>query len=132
MEGAAVVGHGDGGCRLLATAREAVELFAPLDGIEVFHNVERERQEEEKKVVGSGVVCCRVLSAGCLGRQRYHCEQLLGTVSRRCDRKNSYNFTVVCVLTDKENLHLQWDSRNILTAIAEKQRELRAVSLNQE
>ena len=51
------------GCRLLATAREAVELFAPLDGIEVFHNVERERQEEEKKVVGSGVVCCRVLSA---------------------------------------------------------------------
>ena len=53
------------GCRLLATAREAVELFAPPDGIEVFHHVERERerQKEEKKVVGSGVVCCRVLSA---------------------------------------------------------------------
>ena len=49
----AVVGHGDGGSRLLATAREAVELFAPPDGIEVFHHLERERererQEEEKK-----------------------------------------------------------------------------------
>ena len=54
------------GCRLLATAREAVELFAPPDGTEVFHNVERERQRDKrkkKKVVGSGVVCCRVLSA---------------------------------------------------------------------
>ena len=57
------------GCRLLATAREAVELFAPPVGIEVFHHLERERErerereEEEKKVVGSGVVCCRVLSA---------------------------------------------------------------------
>ena len=44
------------GCRLLATAREAVELFAPPDGIEVFHNLERERererQEEEKKSCG--------------------------------------------------------------------------------
>ena len=46
MEGEAVVGHGDGGCRLLATAREAVELFAPPDGIEVFHNVERGRERE--------------------------------------------------------------------------------------
>ena len=54
------------GCRLLATAREAVELFAPPDGIEVFHHLERERErvrEKKKKVVGSGVVCCRVLSA---------------------------------------------------------------------
>ena len=36
------------GCRLLAT-REAVELFAPPDGIEVFHHVEREREREEEK-----------------------------------------------------------------------------------
>ena len=50
------------GCRLLATAREVVELFAPPDGIEVFHHLERERRKK-KKVVGSGVVCCRVLSA---------------------------------------------------------------------
>ena len=49
MEGAAVVGHGDGGCRLLATAREAVELFAPPDGIEVFHHVERERERDKRK-----------------------------------------------------------------------------------
>ena len=69
-EGAAVVDHGVGGYRLLATAREAVELFAPPDGIEVFHHLERERERErerdkrkKKKVVGSGVVCCRVLSA---------------------------------------------------------------------
>ena len=63
-EGAAVVGHGVGDA--VATAREAVELFAPPDGTEVFHNVERERQRDKrkkKKVVGSGVVCCRVLSA---------------------------------------------------------------------
>ena len=32
------------GCRLLATAREVVELFAPPDGIEVFHHFERERE----------------------------------------------------------------------------------------
>ena len=53
-EGAAVVGHGDGDA--VATAREAVELFAPPDGIEVFHHLERgrerERQEEEKKSCG--------------------------------------------------------------------------------
>ena len=51
-EGAAVVGHGVGDA--VATAREAVELFAPPDGIEVFHNVERERerQKEEKKSCG--------------------------------------------------------------------------------
>ena len=66
-EGAAVVGHGVGDA--VATAREAVELFAPPDGIEVFHyHAERERERErdirkKKKVVGSGVVCCRVLSA---------------------------------------------------------------------
>ena len=67
-EGAAVVGHGVGDA--VATAREAVELFAPPDGIEVFHHLERERERErerdkrkKKKVVGSGVVCCRVLSA---------------------------------------------------------------------
>ena len=52
------------GCRLLATAREAVGLFAPPDGIEVFQNVVRERDKrKKKKVVGSGVVCCRVLRA---------------------------------------------------------------------
>ena len=51
MEVAAVVGHGDGGCRLLATAREVVELFAPLDGIEVFHNVEREREREREREI---------------------------------------------------------------------------------
>ena len=54
--------------RLLATAGEAAEFFAPPDGIEVFHHLERERErereKEEKKVVGSGVVCCRVLRAG--------------------------------------------------------------------
>ena len=61
-EGAAVVGHGVGDA--VATAREAVELFAPPDGIEVFQNVVRERDKrKKKKVVGSGVVCCRVLSA---------------------------------------------------------------------
>ena len=63
-EGAAVVGHGVGDA--VATAREAVELFAPPDGIEVFHHLERERERDKrkkKKVVGSGVVCCRVLSA---------------------------------------------------------------------
>ena len=64
-EGAAVVGHGVGDA--VATAREAVELFAPPDGIEVFHHLEEEREREtrgrKKKVVGSGVVCCRVLSA---------------------------------------------------------------------
>ena len=63
----AVVGHGDGGSRLLATAREAVELVAPPNGIEVFHHLKRERERDirkkKKKVVGSGVVCCRVLSA---------------------------------------------------------------------
>ena len=37
------------GCRLLATAREAVELFAPPDGIEVFHHLEREREREKRK-----------------------------------------------------------------------------------
>ena len=37
------------GCRLLATAREAVELFAPPDGIEVFHHLERERERERDK-----------------------------------------------------------------------------------
>ena len=63
-EGAAVVGHGDGDA--VATAREAVELFATPDGIEVFQKVEREREKDKrkkKKVVGSGVVCCRVLRA---------------------------------------------------------------------
>ena len=35
-------------CRLLATAREVVELFAPLDGIEVFHHLERERERERE------------------------------------------------------------------------------------
>ena len=37
------------GCRLLATAREAVELFAPPDGIEVFHHLERERERDKRK-----------------------------------------------------------------------------------
>ena len=36
------------GYRLLTTAREAVELFAPPDGIEVFHHLERERERETK------------------------------------------------------------------------------------
>ena len=43
------------GCRLLATAREAVELFAPPDGIEVFHHLEREKEKDirrEKKSCG--------------------------------------------------------------------------------
>ena len=38
----AVVGDGDGDA--VATAREAVELVAPPNGIEVFHHVERERE----------------------------------------------------------------------------------------
>ena len=46
-EGAAVVGHGVGDA--VATAREAVELFAPPDGIEVFHHLERERERERQK-----------------------------------------------------------------------------------
>ena len=58
-EGAAVVGHGVGDA--VATAREAVELFAPPDGIEVFHHLERERErerhkeEEEKKLWVQGL-----------------------------------------------------------------------------
>ena len=43
-EGAAVVGHGVGDA--VATAREAVELVAPPNGIEVFHHLERERERE--------------------------------------------------------------------------------------
>ena len=58
MEGAAVVGHGDGGCRLLATAREAVELFAPPDGIEVFQKVERERERQKKEKKSCGFRGC--------------------------------------------------------------------------
>ena len=37
------------GCRLLATTREAVELVAPPNGIEVVHHVERERERERHK-----------------------------------------------------------------------------------
>ena len=37
------------GCRLLVTAREAVGLFAPHHGIEVFHHFERERERDKRK-----------------------------------------------------------------------------------
>ena len=62
------------GCRLLATAREAVELFDPPDGIEDFHHLEREREREsereEKKSCGFRgclLSCPKSLN---LGRQR--------------------------------------------------------------
>ena len=63
-ECAAVVGHGDGGAVSLPLLERQWGLFAPPDGIEVFQNVVRERDKrKKKKVVGSGVVCCRVLRA---------------------------------------------------------------------
>ena len=49
MEGAAVVGHDDGGAVSLPLLERAVELFAPPDGIEVFHHLERERERERER-----------------------------------------------------------------------------------
>ena len=45
------------GCRLLATAREAVELFAPplTESREFFQNVERERRGRKKKLWVQGL-----------------------------------------------------------------------------
>ena len=52
------------GRRPLATAREAVGLFAPPLTESRSSTTLRERDKrKKKKVVGSGVVCCRVLSA---------------------------------------------------------------------
>ena len=75
VEGAAVVGHDDGGAVSLPLLERAVELFAPPDGIEVFHHLERERErerhkEEEKKSCGFRgclLSCPKSLN---LGRQR--------------------------------------------------------------
>ena len=64
-EGAVVVGHGDGDAvSLPLLERQWSSLLLPTESRSSTTLRERERhKEEEKKVVGSGVVCCRVLSA---------------------------------------------------------------------
>ena len=58
MEGAAVVGHDDGGAVSLPLLERAVELFAPPDGIEVFQKVERERERQKKEKKSCGFRGC--------------------------------------------------------------------------
>ena len=91
-------------------SRGSGALCSSLDGIEVFHHLERERQKEEKKSCGF---------RGCL----LSCPKSLNLGRQRLD--DPYIIWIVRSRQIKAGNRI---ARNILTAFPEKQRELRAVS----